>query len=499
MTLRIQLLAPVIALGLALHVTWTLDAQTLPQESPATPTQSTSSDTQDTKNPPVAPARLIAEWEPAIGTMIAWPLSVPDELVIELANSAKLYLLVNKEKLSEAKEKIQALKIDLEKVHFLECSVASNWPRDWGPHQLFRDDGTLQMVNHRFQGYPIYPRLGDEPEFTFRPGKGDDAVCSEVAKALDLSVLDFPAYLTGGNFLVDGEGTAFCTRAQLTENKVDTDEATLRQLLANQLGIDRLIVLENTEPFGIQHIDCWMKVLDSERLLIKRAPEGHPEAAPLERNVKVLSSLRNAFGRKYKILRIDCPEVPVKVDEGDAPAIAAYTNSLILNNKVYVPLFGVEGDKNAIKTWQEALPGYEVKGYVSDDWKHFDALHCRTRAVFDSQLLRLEHPILKGQLAFSDKGHAIEAIIEDMSPEGIDPNRCLVKIRKDGGDWMSIPLVPLHSENRWVTLLPSYPVGSQLEYQLEVHSKSGRNASHPRMAPKIFHRFEIVEPTTGNQ
>ena len=29
--------------------------------------------------------RVIAEWEPALGTMIRWPLGIPSDLVVELA------------------------------------------------------------------------------------------------------------------------------------------------------------------------------------------------------------------------------------------------------------------------------------------------------------------------------------------------------------------------------------------------------------------------------
>ena len=36
----------------------------------------------------------MAEWEPALGTIIRWPLGIPSDLVIELANEDILYVLV---------------------------------------------------------------------------------------------------------------------------------------------------------------------------------------------------------------------------------------------------------------------------------------------------------------------------------------------------------------------------------------------------------------------
>ena len=38
--------------------------------------------------------RVVAEWEPALGTIIRWPLGIPTDLVVELASENILYVLV---------------------------------------------------------------------------------------------------------------------------------------------------------------------------------------------------------------------------------------------------------------------------------------------------------------------------------------------------------------------------------------------------------------------
>ena len=38
--------------------------------------------------------RVVAEWEPALGTMIRWPLGIPSNLVVELASDDTLFVLV---------------------------------------------------------------------------------------------------------------------------------------------------------------------------------------------------------------------------------------------------------------------------------------------------------------------------------------------------------------------------------------------------------------------
>jgi agmatine/peptidylarginine deiminase len=246
------------------------------------------------------------------------------------------------------------------------------------------------LVDADYIETPIFARgappveLGQELKY---PGRSpeDDRTPEDVAKALGLPRITIEAFITGGNFLVDGRGTAFCTTAFLDENRTRLSDDELKRRLRAVLGIERLVVLENTEPVGIQHIDCWLKVLDPGRLLIKRAPADHPESAPIERNVALLSKLRSALGRPYEILRIDCPACGVVDDEIAGRAVSvlpAYTNALILNRSVFVPLFGCAGDDRALATWRAALPGHRVVGIPSEEWKPYDALHCRTRAVF---------------------------------------------------------------------------------------------------------------------
>ena len=205
-------------------------------------------------------ARIVAEWEPAIGTMVAWPFAVPDELIIELANDDRLFVLVNPDKLDKAKEKIESLKISNDKVEFVECSVDSIWPRDWGPHQLFQADKDLSIVDHRFDGYPVFPRDKDKAEFTFRTGKGDDAVCPEIAKNFQWKISGVSGLSDWRKLFwsMDMEPRFAHKRKSMKTNRLQTKRPIAR-CCRIFLGIDRLVVLENTEDRGIQHIDCWMK------------------------------------------------------------------------------------------------------------------------------------------------------------------------------------------------------------------------------------------------
>ncbi len=449
------------------------------------------------KESPKPPVRMIAEWEPALGAMIRWPLRLPEKCVVEMAKDDTLYLLVSEKNEAAAREKMAELEIDPDHLRVLRCSVVSEWPRDWGPHQAFDGDGKWCVIDPIFAGYPLFARepKDGEPRMTWPTGPGDDVVNAEFAKELDARLVELPAVLTGGNFLNDGHGTAFCTQAQMHENRKHVDEEELRTLLKTHLGIHRLVVLENTEAIGIQHIDCWLKPLDSERLLVKRPPKGHPEAEPIERNLATIAKLKNAFGRPYEIVRIDCPEVPVRgMPFERSKPIAAYTNSLILNGKVLVPLYQVDGDQAAIETWKKAMPGYEVLGFPWTEWLHFDALHCRSRAVFDRDALRLTHGRLPNHVLYDADGHLVTATIQAMSGAEIDGNACRAVYRVAGTtEWQQVPLRPTGSESRWVASLPRFARKARVEYYLEARDQKGLTRTHPIGAPRARHSFDVRE------
>jgi len=334
--------------------------------------------------------RVVAEWEPAIGTLVAYPFEISGQLLAELAGEGRLFVLVQPDQSEAALAAIKDAGVPPSKVTLIPTTTKTPWIRDYGAHTVVRPDGSAVLVDADYIETPIFARdappvqIGQELRYPDRSPE-DDRTPQDVAKALGLQRVPIEAFVTGGNFLVDGRGTAFATVAFLDENRTRLSDDELRLRLRAVLGIERLVVLENTEPVGIQHIDCWLKVLDPGRLLVKRAPADHPESAPIERNVALLSKLRSALGRPYEILRIDCPVCGTHDDLATGrslPTLPAYTNALILNRSVFVPLFGCAADKTALATWRVALPGYRVVGIPSADWKPYDALHCRTRAVF---------------------------------------------------------------------------------------------------------------------
>jgi agmatine/peptidylarginine deiminase len=446
---------------------------------------------------PALGQRLCAEWEPALGALITWPPKIPQKLIIELARDDDLFVLVaNPDDRNRALDVYEQWGLDLERVHTILTSVQTEWTRDYGPHQIFDENGELAIVDAVYIDTPVC-RAGYEGDPKERPMTylgnypGDDATNVDVARFLAVPLLSTDAYLTGGNFLTDGRGRGFSARAMIDENLRIMEEDEFFSIVERLTGIDDHRILADTETLGIQHIDCWFKLLDEETLLIKRPPSNHPERVYIDRNLERIRQWKAPSGRPYRIVRIDCPSFR-------GLAIAAYTNSLILNRKVYVPLFGIEADDAALETYRQAMPGYEVHGFRYRGWKEFDALHCRTRAIFDRHMLHMFGGRLPDRVE-ADEPTVVELTIDDRSEAGLVTDQLRLSWRLSGdADWTDVALQPLQAADRFRAVIPGQSAGALIEYHLAAADEFGRSATLPPTAPEGFYSFEVVTAPEGD-
>ncbi len=397
---------------------------------------------------PVQPVRKVAEWEPAFGTLIRWPLGIPSTFVMELAADDSLYVLVeNQSQENSARSAFVSWGVDLSVVRFIRANTYSHWTRGW---------------------------------------EEDDAVNAAVASALGAPLHAVPAFCTGGNIMVDGHGTAFSSRQMVDENAGLWTEPEFRQIMETHLGITNHHILDNPEIHGIQHIDCYAKIVDEETIIVKEVVPGHPEYACIEDMVAALESLTSCYGRPYGIVRVFC----ASYHHDD---VAAYTNSLILNRKVLVPLFGISSDAAALETYRAAMPGYEVIGFPYGSWYYYDALHCRAMGMFDRHMLRILHRRLDAVMPEAAE-YVIEAMIDDRGEMGLVEEMLLLRWRLHGEEtWNSERLVATSAPDSFAAPIPGRAPGVIVEYYLTAEDHSGRREALPRTAPDGFYAFMIEE------
>ncbi|MEO7562185.1 MAG: agmatine deiminase family protein [Ferruginibacter sp.] len=460
--------------------------------------------------------RLAAEWEPAVGTMIVWPLCVPYKLVVELAKDNHLYTLIENDiAKATALTWYKAWGIDTARNTFIYApqGIDAWWVRDWGPGAVFTPDRKMELADGKYIYSTPVTKIGcnDSLEFLYKTTDNkiiktetDDNATVPFGKGLNTQVLDLPFVSTGGNVATDGLGTAFSTCILLKENRFFgvTDDKFLK-LNKKLLGITSYHILSNFEKQGIQHIDCYLKLLDEERIIVTEPPADHGLYTIYQNIIdNELSKLKTPYGRPYEILRI-------KSYRYKGEALAAYTNSIILNKTIYVPLFHIKEDSIALQRWREVMPGYVVKGfefYLADEpfvtqqlkdhyklygWNKGDALHCRTRAVWDNEMLFITAKRIAKEVPEKQK-HIVYTTILDYSKKGLVAEKAELVWKVSGtNQWKHTALKLTKGPDNFSAEIPWHKSGTAIEYFVSAVSLSGRTETQPRTAPLGTYTFLI--------
>lgn len=475
--------------------------------------------------------RLAAEWEPAVGVMVGYPIALPKALIQKLAHDTTVYLLCGSEDaVEDAKALMTKWGIDPEAERYVIVPKGddSTWPRDWGPHPLFDERGNFALLGPRYKystpfcGAEHQPTLycppwGEEktPLAQFEGNTADDGTAGAVASQLGVPFVKAPFAFTGGNVLNDGINTILSTEVLLAENEFEgLERSDYYQLVADITGMANYTVLSDYESFSLNHVDCFLKILDDRRLLVERPP-ADSELFPIYENIvnNELSKARNSHGEPWEIIRIDADYVrPYEgIDAGTTETgegIAAYVNSLILNKCVYVPMYGIATDESALETWRRAMPGYDVQGFtyeIADEtdsynpdglygvcgWDPGDVLHCRTRAVWDPQMLyvRADGPVAPAE---AGKPTTVDVVISAYSRTPIVDSETKLYWRVAGTEtWNEAPLVAGPTHETYVAEVPAQETGTTVEYYAVAADGSGRRECFPRVAPSQYRSFEV--------
>ncbi len=418
--------------------------------------------------PPLAPVRNVAEWEPATGVLIRYPLGLPYDLLTDFDDEVTLHVVVSSGYQSQAETNLAANGVDMGRVEFLVRANDSIWTRDYGPWYVFDGNGDLTVVDH------VYNR-------SWRPN--DNLIPVYFAQQQGLPAVSHDMYHTGGNYMTDGTGASMSTELVFDEawSYNGLNETEVRQLMLDYYGVADYAALEYIESGGIHHIDTWAKFLDEETILLKEVWTGHHTYGTLEQRAVLLASLTASTGRPYAVHRIYCYDI----GWGDP---ASYTNSLILNDKIYVPLFGdATHDQAALDAYAAAAPGYRIEGYQHSGFLTDDALHCRTKGVYDRDMLRVAHTPIREAL---EGPVAVTAQVVDHSGDGLAD--VSLWYRLDGGTWTDVPMTAAGGD-MYEGIIPAPVADATADYYIVAEDLGGRIAGMPRPAPNAWYTFPLLE------
>lgn len=448
--------------------------------------------------PPTGPVRVPGEWEEIDGLVIRWDSDWVRPLLRDIVRNAKeeatVYVVTSNWYLNNRiLPYLSQGGVTLDNIVFVIEPSNSIWIRDYGQWTIYEDlVGDASWVDWIYN----------------RPRPLDDVIPVALADMLDKPLyrtLVAPTDLvnTGGNFMVDGFGTAFSSELIFEENEPGNPygvsgktEAQVDQIMQDFMGIDRYIKMTNLPYDGIHHIDMHMKLLDEETLLVGQYPPGVADGPQIEANLQyVLNNFMSVYGTPYKVIRIPMPPHNGQYPNNPNAHYRTYTNSVFVNKTVLVPTYEEQWDTTALRIYREALPGYKVVGIDCNQViSASGAIHCITKEVSSSDPLLISHQRLV-DIPYQEDDHEVNALITHAS--GVTDATVFWTTDTTAGYAAASMTVTDATAHNWTGFIPSQQAGSEVYYYIHAEANSGKQQVRPMTAPQGWWRFNVTGTVTG--
>ena len=445
--------------------------------------------------PPVgSDIRAAAEWEEVQALVITWTgqFNNIQSQIIDAAQEECLVIISCADS-NLVKNILQTNNVPLNNLAFLEVNFNSVWIRDYAANTVYTaGNDSLILVDWIYN----------------RPRPADDVMPEEHANFLNIPFYETAAsptdlVNTGGNWMSDGQSTAFASELILEENEpgnpysvTPKTEAEVDAIVSDFMGIERYIKMP-TLPFdGIHHIDMHMKLLDEETLLVSEYPAGVADGPQIEANMQyVLSNYNSYFGTPYKLKRITVPPSTGGAYPDNNGYYRTYSNMVFVNKTIILPIYREEYDTTAIRTLEEAMPGYTIVGIDVDNAgenliSYSGAIHCITHTVGVDDPLLIVHQPLSDQYADMNP----YTVVGEVSHRSGIANATLHYRLKGESSYQSVPMSNSSGDN-WQGAIPPQVAGAQVEYYIEGEATNGKTLSRPIVAPEGYWSFKVLAPS----
>ena len=325
--------------------------------------------------------RFPAEWELQAAVMIAWPQTGGDFKNISdveasyrfIAQTISQYqpLLI----LTGSQIQQQLIKDSLphnDNIFFIEADYDDIWLRD----TIFltvEKDNQAWLLDFQFNGWGHkYPHQADNR-------LNRQLLQHPIFQGLPCRHIDF--VLEGGSIEPDGQGSLLTTEnCLLNPNRnPDYNRYSISRILENELGAERILWLQQDPLAGDDtdaHIDTLARFCKPETIAYTACDD------PADPHFDGLAGLRHQLevlttpdGAPYQLIALPLPQ-PVFDDEG-RPLPANYTNFLIINHAVLVPVYGDAADEIALNRLSQCFPERDIIPIPCLPIVHqYGSLHC---------------------------------------------------------------------------------------------------------------------------
>lgn len=348
--------------------------------------------------------RAPAEWEPHAAVWLQWPAewmrpypgyhvsleSTWLEMTRVMHPHVTVRIVVNDERARDRLEaQLPAFGIGPDNIELYVMPLDDLWARDNGPIFVVDAAGCVAVTTWNFNAWGKRGRYDR-----------DRVIPARIAEALNLPRFDAPLTTEGGAIEIDGSGTLMATKSSI-ENPNRNPGMSLESIeavLADYLGVRHFIWLSGAPPDvcvslgdGTDwHVDIAARFTPQGAILYCWTDdESDPRYPYLVRHREELQGATNAEGRAFELVPIPTPRVfsvnsvdwiGDHVHPSGSITDASYTNYLVTNGAVLVPVYGRAEDERGKAIIAEHFPGREVIGIPTLTLtQEGGAIHCVTQ------------------------------------------------------------------------------------------------------------------------
>jgi agmatine deiminase len=327
------------------------------------------------------PYRMPAEWEPHEAIWVQAPneqmRSTPSycrrmysawlEMIAVVADYVPVRVLVASDHSGEFVER-DCLRFGLKRDHVQVVRIPLNdvWARDTGPILVKDHEGYVHATDWNFNGW-------GEPAARI---DYDAQIPTAVAQAFGMRLHQTSIVTEGGALEVNGHGTLLATRSSILNpnRNPGKSQAEVEAELARWLGITHFVWLSGATPEECYamgdatdfHIDLVARFAPSGAILANSAAEPTDPRAPyMERHLNELRSAVDGTGKPFVVISLPAPHMvsttaitfsgTIKPVPPGSPTDASYSNYLVTNGVVVVPVYGRNEDQEALSSPARAL------------------------------------------------------------------------------------------------------------------------------------------------
>ncbi len=428
------------------------------------------------------------EFEQLRGVFVTWIYgsynSIFREIVREAGEVSKVYIVVGStNEQNNITAYLQANSIPLDSIVFYVWPRNSIWVRDYGPWFMRKQDNSEGIIDFIYN----------------RPRPLDDTIPWRIGQAWGMSVYGSPLEHAGGNFMVDGLGTGFASTLIYEENP-QFSATEIDSLMLAYSGLDQFIVLPRINIEYTGHIDLWTKTLNDTLVMVGEYAPGHPNYTLLNDNADSISNCKNREGFPYRVARI-----PMPWSTSNAPP--SYLNSLMVNNKVLVPIYNLAEDSTALSIYEQLLPDYEVIGIDCSPMSGSGgAIHCITMQALSSEFIHIKHQPL---VDTADTLNPYRVRAQIITSSSLIPDSTLIYYSVNGGPFSSIALsAVVDTPGVYAGNIPAQSLGDTVAYYISTRNNEDIIQTSPRHVPPQIYTFlvglditppQIAHTPLGNQ